>query len=155
MQELIQYREKLTARLRDAADELCAECRAAKPFAVVDGDWTVHQVAFHMRDVNREVYGARIRRTLNEQNPEFINFDPDDWMATHYNRNEALEGILNEFAAAMYEICDLLSTLPQESWSRISQHQALGKELTLQLWAERSLAHVEEHLTALKNAKNT
>lgn len=155
MQELIEYREKLTARLREAADECCAICRAANdPFAIVEGEWTVHQIAFHLRDVNREVYGARIRRTLQEDNPEFSNFDPDVWMATHYKREETLEHLLDEFTADVHEVCDLLSALPQESWSRISRHQALGSELTLQLWAERSLAHLEEHLSALQNAKN-
>jgi hypothetical protein len=29
----------------------------------------------------------------------------------------------------------------------------MGGELTLQLWAERNLAHIEEHLLPLKNAQ--
>jgi hypothetical protein len=42
--------------------------------------------------------------------------------------------------------------LPQEGWSRTSRHASLGGDLTLQLWVERSLAHLEEHLAALKTA---
>jgi hypothetical protein len=155
MKELIEYREKLLARLREATVEFCDACRSfADPFAIVEGEWTVHQVAFHMRDNDREVYGLRIRRTLNEDNPEFKNFDPEGWMAAHYNRAEPLEKIVSEFSASMNEVCDLLSTMPQESWSRLSRHEALGKELTLQLWAERGLAHLEEHLKVLKKAQN-
>jgi hypothetical protein len=29
----------------------------------------------------------------------------------------------------------------------------MGGELTLQLWVERNLAHIEEHLLTLKNAQ--
>ena len=94
----------------------------------------------------------RIRRTLNEENPLFKNFDPDSWMAAHYNRDEPLDKILSEFWDGIKEVTDLLRQASQNVWSRLSQHEALGNELTLQLWVERSLAHVEEHLETLKNA---
>jgi hypothetical protein len=156
MKELMEYREKLIERLRSAAEELCDTCRMFDdPFMKAGEGWTAHQIAFHVRDVNREVYGMRIQRTLNEENPEFKNFDPDAWMTANYNRDEALENILNEFSMSMNKVCDLLGNAPQEVWSRLSQHEALGKELTLQLWAERALAHIEEHLAGLKNNQNT
>ena len=155
MKELIEYREKLLARLREATAELCDACRSlADPFVLVDGEWTAHQIAFHVRDINREVYGMRVRRTLNEENPEFKNFSPEDWMKNNYKRDEPLEKILSEFSASMNEVCDILSTMPERGWSRLSRHEALGKELTLQLWTERGLAHIEEHLKVLKNAQS-
>jgi hypothetical protein len=42
--------------------------------------------------------------------------------------------------------------MPNQIWSRESRHEAFGGGLTLQLWVERSLAHVEEHLKALSRA---
>ena len=154
MKELIEYREKLLARLHEATVEFCDVCRSfAAPFAIADGEWTAHQIAFHVCGIQREVYGMRVRRTLKEENPEFENFEPEVWMKTHYNRDEAMEKILNEFVENMNEVCDLLSAMPQEGWSRLSRHKALGPELTLQLWAERGLAHLEDHLKALKNAQ--
>lgn len=155
MKELLEYREKLLARLREATNELYERCRSfADPFMIVDGDWSIHQIAFHLRSIDREVYGMRIRRTLNEDNPMFKNFDPEQWMAANYNRDEPMDKILNEFLASINQACDLLGSMPNEGWSRLSQHEALGKELTLQLWAERGLAHMEEHLATLKNAQN-
>lgn len=155
MKELIEYREKLLARMREATVEFCNACQSsADPFSKMDGEWSAHQIAFHVRDVEREVYGMRIRRTLNEDNPEFKNFDPDAWMETYYNRDEPLEKILSEFSSRMNEACDMLAGMPQTVWSRLSRHEALGKELTLQLWAERGLAHIEEHLSMLKKAQN-
>jgi hypothetical protein len=155
MKELSEYREKLIERLAEAAGEFCAACREADPFAKTEGDWTIHQIAAHTRDVQKFIYGERIRRTLKEENPEFRRFDADGWMAQHYKRDEPLEDILSEFAADVDEICAMLQKMPQSGWSRLSRHVSQGSELTLQLWVERSLAHIEEHLWSVENAANS
>lgn len=156
MKELMEYREKLLARLRKAALEFCEVCHKSTESQSKDNEgWSAHQLAFHVRDIEREVYGMRIRKTLNEDNPTFKNFDPDHWMESHYRRDEPLDKILDEFQERIKETADLLSAAPQEVWSRLSRHEALGSGLTLQLWVERSLAHIEEHLESLKNAQKT
>lgn len=155
MKELIEYREKLIARLWGAADEFCLECRAfTEPFKIVEGEWTLHQVAAHVRVVGRAVYSARIQRTLTEDNPDFEVYDPDAWMAEDYRRDEPLDGILDSFSAQIKDLCAELKRLPREAWSRESHHAHQGGGLTLQWWAERNLAHIEEHLKAVKRAKN-
>ncbi|MCZ2126803.1 MAG: hypothetical protein LC099_03400 [Anaerolineales bacterium] len=144
MKELTEYREKLLARLRGAAAELRDECAAVEnPFAPLTGEWTAHRVAFFLRGMLRDVYAMRARRTWEEDNPLFENFDADSWIAQAYNRDEALEKILDEFSASANDLCDFLSAMPTEGWSRLSRHAALGKGLTLQLWVERGLAHIE------------
>ena len=154
MKELYEYREKLLARFREASNEFCDICESLKdPFTPVEEGWNAHQIAFHVRDVNKEVYGTRIRRTASENNPLFKNFDPDVWMAEHYTKDENIQNILNEFKAELGDLHKLLMALPHEAWSRTSIHEALGPNLTLQLWTERSLAHIEEHLAALKTLK--
>ncbi len=153
MKELLEYRVKLIARLGEAAREFRAACEAINdPFTKVEGEWTLHQIASHTRDVEKLVYGARIRQTLNENHPEFKSFDADDWMATHYNKEETLAGILGEFSSNVEDLCKTLRDLPQEAWSRESRHETMGGELTLQLWVERSLAHIEEHWQAVRKA---
>jgi hypothetical protein len=153
MKELLEYRVKMIARLGEAAREFRAACEAVSdPFAKVEGEWTLHQIVSHTRDVEKLVYGARIQQTLNANNPEFKNFDADEWMAAHYNQKEALTEILDEFIKNVEGLCKTLRDLPEEAWSRESRHDALGGELTLQLWVERSMAHIEEHLQAVKKA---
>ena len=153
MKELLEYREKLIARLAEAAQEFCNACRAiGDPFAKVEGEWTAHQIAAHTRDVAKIVYGERARQTINVDNPEFTSFDADSWMAAHYNKDEPLEKVLNEFAADVNTLCETLQGVPREAWSRLSRHETIGNELTMQLWVERGLAHIEEHLQTLKNA---
>jgi len=153
MKELLEYRVKMIARLGEAAREFCAACEAVgDPFVKVEGEWTLHQIASHTRDVEKLVYGARINKTLNEINPEFKDFDADAWMATHYSQEESLSEILGEFMKNIDDLCKTLSALPREAWSRESRHEVVGGELTMQLWVERSLAHIEEHLRSVKKA---
>jgi hypothetical protein len=154
MKELMEYHVKIVERLGEVAHEFRAACEVVHdPFAIMEGEWSLHQIASHMRDVDKLIYGARIRQTLNEDNPEFKNFDADAWMAEHYNKEEPLAGILDEFLSNVEDLCKILSEMPREGWSRESRHETMGDELTLQLWVERSLAHIEEHLQTLKKHK--
>ena len=153
MKELFEYREKLVARVAEATKEFCSVCEAYKnPFEKIDGDWNVHQIASHTRDVENQIYGARVRKTLYEDNPHFKSFDADAWMANHYNKDEPLNKILIDFDSSVTELCNILKGLPHASWSRLSSHESAGNELTLQVWVERSLAHIEEHLRTLKKS---
>lgn len=154
MKELMEYREKLVGRLQEAAREFRAACESVgDPFAAMGDEWNLHQIASHTRDVQKLVYGMRVTRTMSEENPRFEGFDADAWAAENYNPQEPLAGILQEFADAVDELCVVLSGLPREAWSRLSAHDELGGGLTLQLWVERSLAHIEEHLVAVKKLK--
>lgn len=155
MKELLEYRVKLLERVREAAQEFLLACDVVNdPDLKVEGEWTLRQIAAHTRDVDKFIYGSRIRQTINENNPEFKSFDSDAWMLEHYNREESLSAILDEFVTNVGELCDFLQNQPREAWSRVSRHETMGGELTTQLWVERSLTHIEEHLQALKNAKN-
>lgn len=71
-------------------------------------------------------------------------------MAAHYNKDEPLQKILNEFRTDLDDLCKTLNAIPGEAWSRVSQHETMGAGLTLQLWVEHSLAHIEEHLNAVR-----
>jgi hypothetical protein len=107
-----------------------------------------HQIAVHTRDVNELVYGMRARRTAEEENPEFQNFDGDAYMAEHYNPGEPLKELLDGFVANVEALAGMLRELPVEAWSRTSRHTTFGSGFTLQTWVERDLAHIQEHLKA-------
>ncbi len=152
MKELLEYRVKLIHRMREITTEFRAACEAAA-VAKLEDNWTPHQIAAHTRDVEKFVYGERIRRTIAEDNPHFENFDADAWMSEHYNPNEPLPAILDDFSASMEDLCRVLETLPQEAWSRVGQHEIMGGELTMQIWVERNLAHIVEHLNTMKKVE--
>lgn len=155
MKELTEYRTLLMNKLVATAKEFEAACRAVKdPYAPLDeGDWNVHQVAAHTRDVDKLVYGMRAQRTAVEDNPEFENFDGDAYTRDHYSAGEALHTMLAGFVENVEALANTLRALPPEAWSRVSRHAKLGNGFTLQTWVERNLAHIEEHLVTVKKAK--
>ena len=152
MKELKDYRKNLIEKLENAAKDFRAASLAAKdPYAPLEeGGWNIHQVAVHTRDVDKLVYGLRSRRTIEEDNPEFQNFDGDAYMADHYDASEPLSEMLDDFVKSVETLTQKLRTLPDETWSRKSRHATLGSGFTLQTWVERGLAHIEEHLESVK-----
>ena len=157
MKELEEYRKSLMEKLEEAAKSFRAECLAAKdPYVPLkEGNWNIHQIAVHTRDVDKLIYGLRARRTALEENPKFPNFDGEAYMAEHYDAKEPLSDLLNGFVENVEALIELLRALPDKGWSRTSSHSTLGSGLTLQSWVEKDLAHIEEHLETVKkqNAK--
>ena len=154
MEELNEYRTQLIQKLVATARDFREACLAVPDaFAPFDDGWTVHQIAAHTRDVNALAYGLRARRTVEEDNPEFANFDGDAYMAEHYNAGKPLIEILDGFIAEVESLAKMLGELPAEAWSRTSRHAMLGSGFTLQTWVERDLAHIEEHLRTVSKAK--
>jgi hypothetical protein len=154
MNQLLEYRSKLIDQLEAAAEEFRKACLGVRdPFKAVDeGSWNAHQVAVHTRDVEERVYGLRIRRTVEEDQPVFQDFDGDAWMAETYNPDEPLVSILDQLSASVKKTVSLLRELPPEAWSRESGHEIYGDGFTLQTWVERGLAHIREHADTVKEA---
>ena len=155
MKELIEYRTRMIERLVAAAHEFRAECLAVQDvFTPLEtGGWSVHQIAVHTRDVDALVYGLRARRTAIEDNPEFQNFDGEVYMAGHYSKSDPLDEILAGLVENVESLAELLREMPSEVWARVSTHVMLGGGLTMQGWVEKDLAHIEEHLKAIREAE--
>lgn len=150
MKELLEYRVFLVNRLRQAAKEFYEAAVSLDPSVKWSGEWTLQQIAAHVRTLN-DVYAERAREILAEENPLFENFDPEAWMLSNYEPDEPFKKILDEFKGNVDALCDTLSSLPVEAWSRESRHETIGDSLTLQLWVERDLAHIEDHLLEIKS----
>ncbi len=152
MKELLEYRQKMIERLKQATEEFCLICgQVQDAYAPLStGEWNVHQIASHVTHVHSEVYSWRARRTVEEDNPIFQNYDEKVWMAESYDDKEPLGPMLDSFNAQVSSFADWLQALPSEAWSRESQHETLGSGFTAQLWVERALAHIEEHLDTVR-----
>jgi DinB superfamily len=148
MEQLLEYRQRLLNRYEDAARQFCEAVETAtSPDRPREADaWDVHQIAAHTRDTEKLVYGLRVRRTLEEDDPLFENFDGQAWMDEHYRADEPLASILDELADSVRTNIARLRSLPPEAWTRPSRHETYGGEFTIQTWVERGLAHIEEHL---------
>ena len=154
MKELLEYRISLVNRLVNVTHEFRTACLAAPDvFAPLHGGWDIHQIATHVRDVDKLVYGLRARRTSTESNPEFLSFDGDAYMHEHYSSEPPLQQILDDLVASVEDLAHMLRGLAPEAWSRESRHATLGSGFTLQTWVERGLAHIQEHLGTIKKDK--
>ena len=154
MSQLLEYRQKLIERLKQAAEEFSVACQEASDvFAPVpQSDWNTHQIAAHVENVQSQVYAARTRQTVEEDNPLFQNFDADTWMAEYYDKSKSLNQMLVGFNEQVVAFAGWLHELPREAWTRESHHVTLGSGFTTQTWVERGLAHIEEHLATVRKA---
>lgn len=154
MDQLLEYRQRLLARYEAATREFreAVETATSPNSPIEAGGWSAHQIASHTRDVEKMVYGLRVRRTLEEDDPLFENFDGDAWMAEHYRADEPLASILDELVGSVQEAVARLRGLPPEAWTRPSRHATFGGGFTAQTWVERALAHIEEHLKSVTGA---
>ena len=155
MEQLFEYRQNLLARYEAAALEFrTAVETATQPNVPREADeWSTHQIAVHVLVAEKMVYGMRVRRTLEEDDPLFENFDGETWMAEHYNADEPLAPILDELVASVQASVARLTGLPPKAWTRPSRHAAYGGGFTVQTWVERGLAHIEEHLKTVTTSR--
>jgi hypothetical protein len=156
MEQLFEYRQNLLARYEAIAREFCTAVETAtQPNVPREADeWSTHQIVVHVLVAEQMVYGMRIRRTLEEDDPLFENFDGDAWMAEQYRADKPLAPILDELVGSVQASVVRLRGLPPEAWIRPSRHAAYGGGFTVQTGVERGLAHIEEHLkTIISNSE--
>lgn len=112
------------------------------------GEWSPHQVAWHVRAVETQAYLPRLEVLLAEDRPQLADFDGEAWMEQHYAPEEAGRRIVDDIHAARRAMCTRLEAAPEAVWSRVGEHSFWGAR-TLMWWVERSMAHVDEHILQL------
>jgi len=125
-----------------ARRELLAEL-AAMPafletaFAALDAEQTtlrgpqglfspVEQV-WHLADLEREGFAARIDRLYREAEPQLPDFDGTAWAAARNYRSLSLAAGLRAFASARTDNIEKLRKLPEDAWARSGTQAGVGK----------------------------
>jgi hypothetical protein len=155
MEELLEYRQRMISRFTEASDLINQAISKIQDHGepLEDEGWNVHQIITHLRDVNREVYLPRLHQIMAEEDPIFKNFDGDDWMLNHYDPQESLGTVINEFKVQCRSTADWLVELAPDSWNRSGIHSTIGNH-TMQWWVERTLVHIFEHLLQLEGSSD-
>jgi hypothetical protein len=152
MEELRVYRERLFEQAAGQPGRVRVQLQKSSDEGLhsplENGGWSPHQVAVHLRDVEREAFLPRIESMLKEDKPELAYFDESGWMERHYDRDEPLEEILDSFEKARQTMIERLRTADPQGWSREGRHPTQGVK-TVQWWFEYSIKHGEEHLRQL------
>jgi len=114
VKQLLEYRADLLARLARQPAEL-AEAVNAVPEAEwtvrrVSGDYTLHQLLAHVRDLEALAFFPRLRRILTEDSPRLEAFPSHHWSLESYQPDEPMTKILADFARAREAALALLNS---------------------------------------------
>ena len=144
LEQVIKFLEETPALVRRMTDGLGAEELRRKPAAEA---FSFVEHACHLRDIEREGYGERIRKLLLETRPALADIDGGRLARERrYNEQDFGEG-LSAFERARGENVSALRALPPEELKRAGTFEGAG-EITLgklvAMMCEHDRAHREE-----------
>lgn len=99
---------------------------AAWTTSLQPGEWSLAEVACHLRDVEAEVNVPRLRKVLQETNPFLPGMDTDPWAEErNYLLQDGLQA-LTIFTQERIRLLRLLSGLDEADWDRPARHAIFG-----------------------------
>jgi len=144
LETLLLTLESTPALLTKAAGQISPADALRTPEA---GGFSLVEHAWHLADLEREAYAARIRRLLTEDEPTLANFDGDRIARERDYRARSLEKALESFAGTRRRNVDRLRGLPAAAWKRAGHQESVGR-VTLsdlpRMMAEHDREHTEE-----------
>ncbi len=112
------------------------------------GEWTIHQIAAHMRDAEEQVFLLRTELMMNETHPAVLNFDQQVWNREHYLPSEPLRKINSDFRTARRQVVQLLRRATNNAWENWAVHPEYGK-ISLDWLLEHDYHHTLEHIAQI------
>jgi hypothetical protein len=116
--------EAMPADLQSAAAHMTEEATRTPP---ADGGFSLVEQAWHLADLEREGYGARIRRLLAEADPELPDFDGARLAAERNYRARSLAEGIASFRDARSANLALLRSVPPAAWGRAGRQEGVGR----------------------------
>jgi FMN phosphatase YigB (HAD superfamily) len=109
------------------------------------GEWCLSEIVCHLRDVDRDVNLARLRKVLAEDSPFIPAELTDRWVEERKCGEQDGRRTLAEFVAARKDLLALLEGLDPAAWSRPARHAIFGPT-TLRELAEFVARHDQAHV---------
>jgi hypothetical protein len=104
----------------------------------------------HMADMEREVFGVRIRRVLTEDNPRLDPVDQDHLVEEDRIRDRPWADVLEEWAALRAENLRVVEQTTEAEWKRPVRHPELGDKSTFADVVARWSRHDGDHLRQIE-----
>ena len=92
----------------------------------VADEWSLTEIACHLRDVEKEINLARLKKIISEDNPFIPGVDSDAWALSRDYRAQDGPAALHDFVSTRIETLDILSNLAPADWKRPVQHAIFG-----------------------------
>ncbi len=116
--ELAAFGERVVRLLADATVDW-----SRRP---AEGEWSLTEIACHLRDVEREVHQARFNALLEDDSAFLPGVDADEWAVTRNYQAQDGRAAAADFVAARAESIARLTPLPLDVWERQGQHTFFG-----------------------------
>ena len=135
---------QMPAMLVEAARGLPGSVVSDRPVA---GGFAMVEHVWHLADLETDAYEVRIRRLLEEDEPELPTFDGDAVAAKRKYRALRLRDGIKKFTEARERNLSALRAVEGEAWDRAGVQEGVGK-ITLRdvprMMHEHDLSHREE-----------
>jgi DinB family protein len=133
--------ERMPGELRAAAARLGERHALDAP---PGGGFSLVEQAWHLADLEREGFGARITRLLEEEAPFLPDFDGARIARERDYRSRPLDAGLQAFAAARAANLARLRSVPEAAWHRTGTQEGVGP-VTLADLPRLMLEHDDSH----------
>jgi hypothetical protein len=117
--------------------------------ATFDNEWSIRTGMAHLRDEEFLVFRLRVERMLSEDNPSFVPFPPEQWLAGRDTSRDDTQVLLRDLALQRQASVNLLQRLAPGEWDRPGIHPVQGT-YTVSTWVDYWLRHDAEHLAAMR-----
>ena len=117
----------------------------------IPNKWSIGEILAHLRDVEREVFQARLRRTLNEDNPVFELWDQERAASERDYLGQSGRAAVEEFRALRTETADTLARVPIGEWQRVGVHPERGPATVEELVTRQIKNHDLTHMIQIKD----
>jgi hypothetical protein len=144
LETLLVTLESTPALLQRAAEGLPAAQARRRP---AGGGFSLVENVWHLADLEREGYAARIRRLLSEDEPTLANFDGDRVARERRYQDRDLAEGLAAFAAARRRNLEKLRSVPAADWQRRGLQEGAGRIALAdvpRMMAEHDRSHTQD-----------
>ncbi|HLE27955.1 MAG TPA: DinB family protein [Anaerolineales bacterium] len=117
-----------------------------------EAEWSLVEIACHLRDVDREIHLPRLQTVVDSENPFLVGIDADPWAAERNYQSESGPEASQGFIAARKELYAFLTGQPEAVWARPARHAYFGPTHLAEIvgWI---LDHDRVHLGQLRETR--
>jgi hypothetical protein len=145
---LIANLKSLPHEIEHLTDGLSAEELNWRP---IPNKWTIGEIICHLRDVEREVFQVRLRRSMFDDGVRFDLWDQEAAAAERNYTGQDARAALAEFRELRAETASALAAVPLEFWQRKGTHPERGTKTVEEQVTHQVKNHDMSHLVQIRD----
>jgi hypothetical protein len=145
---LLSNLESLPYELEDLVAGMSDEDLRWRP---IPNKWSIAEILVHLRDVERDVFQVRLRRTLTEDRPTFELFDQEQAASDRNYSGQSATEALAEFRQLRAETIKMLSDAQLNDWGRVGVHPERGSATVEEQVTRQVRHHDVTHMIQIKD----